>query len=114
MSPHDAHPIIKEQMREPPSKSSAATNAWRMVSFILGLILAGGTVISVAGKAFFVSRSEYTDKTQADAVEHSQLHSSVDSIKTSLRDQELAFKVMTETVNNLRIEMVKSVHQRIQ
>lgn len=113
MSPHDA-PTVREPLRETPSKSSAATNAWRMVSFILGLILAGGTVVSVAGKAFFVSRSEYTEKTQIDAVEHSQLHTSVDSIKTSLRDQELAFKDMTETVNNLRIEMVKNVHQRVQ
>ena len=113
MSPHDA-PAIREPLRETPSKSSAATNAWRMVSFILGLILAGGTVISVAGKAFFVSRSEYTEKTQFDAVEHSQLHTSVDSIKTSLKEQEIAFKVMSEMVNNLRIEMVKESRHRVQ
>ena len=106
-------PVIKEHLRETPSKSSAATNAWRIVSFILGIIIAGGTVVSVAGKAFYVTRLEYTDKTQSDAVEHSQLHDSVGSIKTSLREQEIAFKTMSEMVNNLRIEMVKESHHKI-
>ena len=116
MFPYSTPPSIKEPIRETPSKSNATStaNAWRTVSLILGLLLAGGTVVSVAGKAFYVTRSEYTEHSQNNAVEYSQIHSSVDSIKTSLKEQETAFRTLTETVNNLRIEMVKSSHQRNQ
>jgi hypothetical protein len=77
------------------------------VSFVLGLILTAGALISTLGKSFYVTRIEYTDKVQHDAVDISNLSQSVSSIKESLRDQMVAFKELRETVDRFRFDIRK-------
>ncbi len=131
MSPQHESPVDSETEQRTPSKSND-TGVWRMVSFILGLILVGSTVFGVAGKAFYVTRSEYSEKSQSNAVElsqvhmaldsirfsmkdtDSQLHAAVDTIKTTLKEQEQAFRAMAETVNNIKIDAFKNLRQKVQ
>ena len=94
-------PILESEYTQVLRQQGASANLWRTVSFVLGLIIAGGTVLSVMGKAFYVTRGEYTEKAKTDAVELASLHAAVDSIKSTLHDQEVAFKTLTETVYNL-------------
>ena len=76
------------------------------MSFVLGLILAGGTVIGVAGRAFYVTRTEYTEKSQSDSVQQATLSQAVASIKETLRDQSSAFRELQAAVNELKVDAV--------
>ena len=125
MTPQNTTSVDNEQGNE-------SSSIWRMVSLILGIILVGSTLFGITGKAFYVSRSEYSEKTQNNAVELSQVHMAIDSIKfsmkdqssqhnaavdtikTTLKEQEQAFRVMTETVNNLKNDAFRNTRQRIQ
>jgi len=93
--------MVESEYTQVLRRQGASANLWRTVSFVLGIIIAGGTVLSVAGKAFYVQRDEYTEKAKTDAVELASLHAAVDSIKSTLHDQEAAFKTLAETVYNL-------------
>jgi hypothetical protein len=83
------------------------SNAWKTVSFVLGLILVAGTLVSTLGKSFYVTRTEYTDKVQHDAVDISNLIQTVSSIKESLRDQMVAFKELRETVDRFKFNIIR-------
>jgi len=100
-TPTPIDPEITAVLRQ----SSNNSNTWKTVSFVLGLILVAGTLISTLGKSFYVTRTEYTDKVQHDAVDISNLTQSVSSIKESLHDQMLAFKELRETVDRFKYEV---------
>jgi heme/copper-type cytochrome/quinol oxidase subunit 1 len=80
---------------------------WKLISAILGIILVGGTIISSMGKAFYVTRTEYTEKTQRDAVDQVYLNQTLEQVKKSLNDQQLSFKMLSDTVYELKLNLVK-------
>jgi hypothetical protein len=85
--------------------SSAST--WKLISAILAIILAGGAIISTMGKAFYVTRTEYTEKSQEDAVRQAYIQETLEQVKRSLTDQKTAFSVLSDTVQGLKIELVR-------
>jgi hypothetical protein len=105
--PNDNTPTPVDPETTQVFRQQSGSNAWKTVSFVLGLILVAGTLISTLGKSFYVTRIEYTDKVQHDAVDISNLTQSVSSIKESLRDQMVAFKDLRETVDRFRFDMRK-------
>ena len=88
-------------------QQGASASLWKTISLVLGLIIAGGTVLGVAGKAFFVTRTEYTDKVTADSVDKANLHYDVESIKSTLITQETAFRDLAQKVADLNIVLAR-------
>jgi Na+-transporting NADH:ubiquinone oxidoreductase subunit NqrC len=84
-----------------------SSNTWKTISFILGLILVAGTLLSTLGKSFYVTRTEYTEKDQRDAVTLSNLTQSVSSIKESIHDQTMAFKDLRESVDRFKFDVMR-------
>ena len=82
--------------------SNDSGNAWRTVSFILGLILAGGTVFSILGKAFYVTRAEYTEKVLSDSIERTDVKKTLESVNRSLANLEISVKDLTSYVGALK------------
>jgi hypothetical protein len=82
-------------------------NPWKTLSFILGLILACGSLFNVLGKAFYVTRSEYTDLTQQYAVNQAYFKQTLESVERSLNDQRAAFKALSESVADLKLEAAR-------
>ena len=80
-------------------------NVWRTVSFILGLILAGGTVFSILGKAFYVTRAEYTDKVLSDSVERTDVKKTLEAVNRSLTNLEASVKDLSSYVGDLKIDV---------
>jgi CHASE3 domain sensor protein len=93
-------------------QQGASASLWRTISLVLGLIIAGGTVLSVAGKAFFVTRTEYTDKVTSDSVDKANLHYDVESIKSTLSTQETAFRAMVQKVDDLNIALARDSRRK--
>lgn len=92
--------------------NASSSNTWKTVSFVLGLILVGGTVIGVVGRAFYVTRTEYTEKSMHDSLEQSSLTDAVKSIKESLHDQSMAFRELQSTVNDLKLDVFKGRREK--
>lgn len=88
-------------------RQSASTGMWRTIALVLGLIISGGTVLGIAGKAFFVTRTEYTDKVTKDLVDQANLHYDVSSIKVTLSAQETAFRDLAKKVDDLNVAFAK-------
>lgn len=81
---------------------SRTTNTWRTVSFILGLIIAGGTLFSVLGKAFYVTRGEYTEKVLADGMEKVEVKKTLEAVTKSMSGMEAALRELSATVDGLK------------
>lgn len=77
-------------------------NVWRTISFILGLIISGGVVFSILGKAFYVTRTEYTDKVLTDSVERANVQKTLESVNKSLTSMESAIKDLSSYAADLR------------
>ena len=77
-------------------------NVWRTISFILGLIVAGGTVFSILGKAFYVTRTEYTDKVLSDSVERTDVKKTLEAMNKLLGNVESSLKDLSITVDDLK------------
>jgi hypothetical protein len=88
-------------------RQGASASMWRTIALVLGLIISGGTVLGVAGKAFFVTRTEYTDKVTADSVDKANLHYDVGSIKATLSTQETAFRALAQKVDDLNMALAR-------
>lgn len=102
-------PEVTQNYRPTASPISAANgnNPWKLIAFFLGMVISGGTVISVVGKAFYVTRAEYTEKVQKDAVEQTTLKQTLENVSASLNQQKAEFKVLTDVVYNLKFELAK-------
>jgi hypothetical protein len=93
-------------------RQGANAGLWRNISLVLGLIIAGGTVLGVAGKAFYVTRTEYTDKVTSDSVDKANMHSDVSSIKNTLSTQETAFRDLAQKVADLNVAFARIADPR--
>jgi hypothetical protein len=93
-------PEFSETFRSGMAQQS--NNTWKTVSFILGLILAGGTLFSVLGKAFYVTRNEYTDKVLADGIEKTEVKKTLEAVTKSMQGMETALRDLSVTVDSLK------------
>ena len=89
--------------------ASDSNNTWKTVSFILGLIVAGGTVFSILGKAFYVTRTEYTDKVLSDSVERTAVQKTLESVNKSLANLEISVKDLSTYVEALKTPHTESL-----
>ena len=80
-------------------------NIWRTISFILGLIISGGVVFSILGKAFYVTRTEYTDKVLSDTVERTDVKKTLEAVNKSLSSMESAVKDLSTYVGELKADV---------
>jgi hypothetical protein len=91
-------------------KQQSSARLWQMVSLILGLIVAGGSILSVVGKAFYVTRTEYTDRVLSESLKQDRLAQSLDTLRLSISSLEASVKQDTEAIGLLKIELVRSKH----
>ena len=91
----------------------AGDNMWRNVSFILGLIIAGGTVFSILGKAFYVTRTEYTEKVLSDSVERTDVKKTLEAMNKLLSNVEIGLKELSDTVTDLKASDTRTSDTRV-
>ena len=77
------------------------------LSAILGVIIAAGTILGVVGRAFYVSREEYTEKTLKDAEEKTIMRQTMDRVDRTLSRQEAAFERLSDSVQTIKVDMAR-------
>lgn len=78
---------------------------WKTVALLLGLILSGGAILGTVGKAFYVTREEYTTKVRDDDVLKTNLQMTLDLLKQSMSNQEKAIREMSDTIYTIKLDM---------
>jgi len=98
---------ITQNYRPGAAPTVASNNPWKAIALFLGMIVTGGTILSVVGKAFYVTRTEYTEKVQKDAIEQTTLKQTLDNVRIALDNQKTEFKALSDVVYNLKYELAK-------
>jgi hypothetical protein len=75
------------------------------LSTILGIVIAAGAILGVMGNAFYVSRSEYTQKTLNEAQEAATVKYTLERVEKSLTRQEQAFEKLSDVVQTIKMDM---------
>lgn len=92
-------------------KKSATESMWKTIAIVLGMILTGGTILSVVGKAFYVTRNEYTDRVLQESVKEDRLANSLDTLRVSISNLEAILKQDVDAITTIKLEMAKSRRQ---
>ena len=92
-------------------KQNNTARLWQFISLILGLVIAGGTILSVVGKAFYVTRSEYTDRVLVESLKQDRLSQSLDTLRASIASLEITVKQDAEAIGALKVELARWKHQ---
>ena len=85
---------------------------WEMVALVLGIAAATGTIAGVLGKAFYVPRSEYTDKVISDTVSRTEITETLSRVNITLQRQENAFDKLSDKVEAFKTEVLRTERQR--
>lgn len=78
---------------------------WKATAMVFGVIISFGIIVGVMGSAFFVSRAEYTQKAQEDAVVRETITRTMERLDRTLAKQEEAFGKLAETVNTIKVDL---------
>jgi hypothetical protein len=78
---------------------------WKWAALILSTLLTAGALAGGFGRALFVTRNEYTDRTQSDAVARENMRGTLERLDRTLNAQADAFRVMTDEVQGLKINL---------
>ena len=89
-------------------KQNNSEKMWKTISIVLGLILTGGTILSIVGKAFYVTRTEYTERVLQESLKEDRLSNSLDTLRISITNLEVVLKQDMEAIANIKLEMAKS------
>jgi outer membrane murein-binding lipoprotein Lpp len=92
-------------------RQNSSARLWQLISLILGLIIAGGTILSVVGKAFYVTRTEYTERVLEESLKQDRLSQSLDTLRTAINSLEITVKQDAEAIGALKIELARTKHQ---
>jgi hypothetical protein len=77
------------------------------LSIILGCIIASGTILGVVGKAFYVSRDEYTQKNLSDAENAIVIKASVERFEHVLSRMDGIIDKLSESVQAIKLDMAR-------
>lgn len=80
---------------------------WEMIGLVFGIAVTTGTIAGVLGKAFYVPRTEYTDKVISDSVSRTEITETLSRIHVTLGKQEAAFDKLSDKVETLKDEVRK-------
>jgi len=97
-------------------KDSKATNirkgnvdrvkkAWEVIGIVLGILVTAGTVAGVVGRAFYVSRDEYTKKILEDTAMKEQTKATMEELRRTMDQQRASFDKLSGTVDMIRVDI---------
>jgi CTP-dependent riboflavin kinase len=84
-----------------PPEKTRAHKTWGYVGVILAALVASGTVASVLGKAFYVSREEYTESEKRNITRDN----AIERLNTTLNQQRASFDRVVEELQAMKMDL---------
>lgn len=92
---------------ETPKPAVGSLSFLTVISIILGIVLATGSVVGVVGKAFFVDRNEYNVQVVTSAEERGKVTETLKRLDQSIARLEASIEKISTTVDSLRDDNVQ-------
>jgi hypothetical protein len=83
-----------------------------VISIILGIVIATGSVIGVVGKAFYVERAEYNTAVVATVEEKTKVNENIRQMKDTLMRQEVVLQKLTDDLALIKQDLAAMRHGR--
>jgi hypothetical protein len=78
---------------------------WKWVALVLSTLLAAAGLFGGLGRAFYVTRAEYTDRVQEEAVAREGMRSTLERLDKTLHAQASAFHTLAGEVQGVKIDL---------
>jgi hypothetical protein len=91
--------------RPTPAIGSLNPRTWHWITQLLSATVLVGTLVGLLGRAFFVSREEYTKSDGANAVAHESLRQTLDRVDRTLQAQTQALADMSKALQAQAVEL---------
>jgi hypothetical protein len=85
-----------------PSKTFIAA-----IAAILGVLISSGTIIGVLGKAFYVQRDEYTQKTLRDAEAVTVIQQTLARMENAIGRQGASVDKLADAIQTIKLDMAR-------
>ena len=87
---------------EPPRSPAGPSSFLTVISIILGILVATGTVVGVVGKAFYVERGEYNIQVVTNTEERVKVAETLKRLDLAMSRQEAIIDKMSQALEQLR------------
>jgi hypothetical protein len=107
-TPVEPMPEISQSVYQvkPPTASPSKTFIAALAA-ILGVLISSGTIIGVLGKAFYVQRDEYTQKTLRDAETVTVIQQTLARMENAIGRQGASIDKLADTIQAIKLDMVR-------
>lgn len=79
---------------------------WKGTGIILAVLTGAGAVAGVVGKAFYVTREEYTEKVRTDSVSETSIKSTLEQLNETIRQQRTSFDRLSGSVEEVKTNII--------
>ena len=80
-------------------------SAWKTIGIALGVLVGAGTVAGAIGRAFYVTRDEYTENLRKDAIDKTSISKTLENLNHTMSDQKSAFHELSQAANQIQIDI---------
>jgi hypothetical protein len=94
---------VKTTPKQP--EQAPGERMWKWVALVLSTLLAAAGLFGGLGRAFYVTRAEYTDRVQEEAVAREGMRSTLERLDKTLNAQAAAFHQLTGEVQGVKVDM---------
>lgn len=99
--------ISQPNYQTKPQASTPSKTFIAAVAAILGVLIASGTIIGVLGKAFYVQRDEYTQKTLRDAEATTIIQQTLARMESAQTRQGVSVDKLAEDLQAIKVDMAR-------
>jgi hypothetical protein len=85
---------------------------WKWGALILSVILGAGALAGAFGQAFYVTRPEYTQQSQNDAVARENMRGTLERLDKTLNVQAEAFRDLANEVQSMKVDVAVLHNQK--
>lgn len=78
---------------------------WKTIGIIVAALIGAGTVAGSIGRAFYVTRDEYTEASRRDAVEKANIGKTLESLNQTMSQQRAALDDLSEAANDIKTDV---------
>jgi len=97
--------VVSGELVETPSERRKITSIFTITSMVLGVLVSFGAVVGVLGRAFYVTRGEFSEKVLSDTKQTTRMGETLDRLDRFMAKQEASLEKLSDAVQNIKVEI---------
>lgn len=95
-------------------RTRSGLHFWKTAGVVLAVLVSAGAVAGVVGKAFYVTREEYTEKVKQDSMSGVTIQNTMERLNGTMLEQKTSFDKLSDQLGSVKtdIAVIKSRTKR--